>query len=151
MKLKGAVTVNAPQERVWRTFVDPKQFCRVMPGCENAKQLDATHYEAILTVKVQFMTIRAKALGTVLEAEEPRHLVGEMVGETQAMAGAFRARVTIDLVPVNNGTNVQYIMDITMLGRLASLGEAIVHSTARRISMEFADNISKQFNNPHGP
>jgi uncharacterized protein len=151
MKLKGAVTVNAPQERVWRTFVDPKQFCRVMPGCENAKQLDATHYEAILTVKVQFMTIRAKALGTVLEAEEPRHLVGEMVGEPQAMAGAFRARVTIDLVPVNNGTNVQYIMDITMLGRLASLGEAIVHSTARRISMEFADNISKQFNNPHGP
>jgi carbon monoxide dehydrogenase subunit G len=122
-----------------------------MPGCENAKQLDATHYEAILTVKVQFMTIRAKALGTVLEAEEPRHLVGEMVGEPQAMAGAFRARVTIDLVPVNNGTNVQYIMDITMLGRLASLGEAIVHSTARRISMEFADNISKQFNNPHGP
>jgi carbon monoxide dehydrogenase subunit G len=151
MKLKGAVTVNAPQERVWRTFVDPKQFCRVMPGCENAKQLDATHYEAILTVKVQFMTIRAKALGTVLEAEEPRHLVGEMVGEPQAMAGAFRARVTIDLVPVNNGTNVQYIMDITMLGRLASLGEAIVRSTARRISMEFADNISKQFNNPHGP
>jgi len=151
MKLKGAVTVNAPQERVWRTFVDPKQFCRVMPGCENAKQLDATHYEAILTVKVQFMTIRTKALGTVLEAEEPRHLVGEMVGEPQAMAGAFRARVTIDLAPVNNGTNVQYIMDITMLGRLASLGEAIVHSTARRISMEFADNISKQFNNPHGP
>jgi len=151
MKLKGAVTVNAPQERVWRTFVDPKQFCRVMPGCENAKQLDATHYEAILTVKVQFMTIRTKALGTVLEAEEPRHLVGEMVGEPRAMAGAFRARVTIDLVPVNNGTNVQYIMDITMLGRLASLGEAIVRSTARRISMEFADNISKQFNNPHGP
>jgi carbon monoxide dehydrogenase subunit G len=151
MKLRGAVTVNAPQEQVWRTFVDPKQFCRVMPGCENAKQLDATHYEAILTVKVQFMTIRSKALGTVLEAEEPRHLVGEMVGEPQAMAGAFRARVTIDLVPVNNGTNVQYIMDITMLGRLASLGEAIVHSTARRISMEFADNISKQFNNPHGP
>lgn len=150
MKLKGAVTVNASQEQVWRAFVDPKQFCRVMPGCENARQLDATHYEAMLTVKVQFMTIRSKALGTVLEAVEPRHLVGEMVGEPQAMAGAFRARVTIDLVPLNNGTNVQYTMDITMLGRLASLGEAIVRSTARRISMEFADNISKQFNNPRG-
>ena len=151
MKLKGAVTVNASQEQVWRAFVDPKQFCRVMPGCENARQLDATHYEAMLTVKVQFMTIRSKALGTVLEAEEPRHLVGEMVGEPQAMAGAFRARVTIDLVPVNNRTNVQYTMDITMLGRLASLGEAIVRSTATRMSMEFADNIAKQFNHPHGP
>ncbi len=63
MKLKGAVTVDAPQEEVWRIFVDPVQLCRVIPGCENARQLDKTHYEAMVTVKVQFMTIRSKALG----------------------------------------------------------------------------------------
>ena len=28
MKLKGAVTVDAPQEEVWRIFVDPVQLCR---------------------------------------------------------------------------------------------------------------------------
>ncbi len=151
MKLKDAITVNAPQEQVWKFFVDPRQFCRVMPGCENAKQLDATHYEAILTVKIQFLTIRSKALGTVLEAKAPRRLVGEMVGEPQAMPGAFRARVTIDLVPVNNKTNIQYTMDLTLLGRLARLGEVAARSTVRRLSREFADNISKQFNNPHGP
>ena len=148
MKLKGAVTVNAPQEEVWRVFVDPTQFCRVMPGCEQARQLDKTHYEAILTVKVQFMTIRTKARGTLLEAEAPRHMVGELVGEPQAMAGAFRARVTIDLVPKGNMTTVQYAMDLTMLGRLASLGEAIVRSTSQQLTKEFADNISKLFNNP---
>ena len=147
MKLKGAVTVNASQEEVWRIFLDPTQFCRVMPGCEKARQLDATHYEAMLTVKVHFMTIRTKASGTLLEAEAPRHLVGELVGEPQAMIGAYRSRVTIDLVPINNMTNVQYIMDITMLGRLARMGEAIVRSTSQRLSQEFAGNISKLFNN----
>jgi uncharacterized protein len=151
MKLKGAVTVDAPQEEVWRIFVDPVQLCRVIPGCENARQLDKTHYEAMVTVKVQFMTIRSKALGTILEAEAPRHLVGELVGEPQAMAGAFRARVTINLVPAGARTNVQYAMDLTMLGRLASLGEAIVRSTSQQLTKEFADNISKLFNNPGRP
>ncbi len=151
MKLKGAVTVNAPQEEVWRVFMDPTQFCRVIPGCEQARQLDKTHYEAILTVKVQFMTIRTKARGTLFEAVAPRHMVGELVGEPQAMAGAFRARVTIDLVPKGNMTTVQYAMDLTMLGRLASLGEAIVRSTSQQLTKEFADNISKLFNKPNRP
>jgi carbon monoxide dehydrogenase subunit G len=148
MKLKGAVTVNAPQEEVWRVFMDSTQLCRVIPGCERARQLDETHYEAMFTVKIHFMSIRSKALGTLLEAEAPRHLVGELVGEPQAMAGAFRARVTIDLVPINSMTNVQYTMDLTLLGRLANMGEAIVRSTAKRLTREFADNISKLFNNP---
>ncbi len=148
MKLNGNVTVNAPQEKVWQVFMDPKQLCQVIPGCEGAHQLDATHYEAVLSVKVQFMTIRSKARGTLLEAEAPRHMVGELVGEPTTMAGAFRTRITIDLIPIGNATNVQYTMDITMLGRLASLGEAIVRSTAKRLAKEFADNISKLFNHP---
>jgi uncharacterized protein len=147
MRLKGTVTVNASQEEVWRIIADPIQFCRVMPGCAKARKLDDTHYEAMLAVRVQFITIRSKALGTILESRAPHHLVGELVGEQQAVAGSYRNRVTIDLVPINNKTKIQYTMDITMLGRFASMGEAIVRLTSNRISKEFADNISKLFNN----
>jgi len=151
MKLKGEVTVNASQEEVWHLFMDPTQLCQVIPGCEQARQLDETHYEAVLSIKVQFMTIRSKALGTVLEAEAPRHLVGEMVGEPVSMAGAFRARMTIDLAPVDSVTNVQYEMDLTMLGRLASLGEAIIRSTSKHLTAEFAENVAQLFNRPYAP
>jgi carbon monoxide dehydrogenase subunit G len=148
MKLKGAVTVNASQEEVWRIFMDPTQFCKVMPGCEKARQLDDTHYEAILAVKVPFMTIRSKAKGTILEAQAPRHLVGELAGEPHTMSGSFRNRVAIDLVPIDNKTKIQYTMDITMLGRLAGLGEGFTRLISHRFSKEFADNVSKLFNRP---
>jgi carbon monoxide dehydrogenase subunit G len=148
MKLKGTVTVNASQEEVWRIFMDPTQFCRVVPGCEKARRIDDTHYEAILAVKMPFLTIRSKAKGTILEAQAPRHLVGELVGEPHSMTGSFRNRVTIDLVPINNKTKIQYTMDITLVGRLASLGEGFAHLIARRFSKEFVDNVSKLFNNP---
>jgi len=148
MKLKGTVTVNASQEEVWRIFMDPTQFCRVVPGCEKARRIDDTHYEAILAVKMPFLTIRSKAKGTILEAQAPRHLVGELVGEPHSMTGSFRNRVTIDLVPINNKTKIQYTMDITLVGRLASLGEGFAHLIARRFSKEFVDNGSKLFNYP---
>jgi carbon monoxide dehydrogenase subunit G len=145
MKLNGSVLVSAPREQVWRIFLDPAQLCKVIPGCEQAQQIDETHYEAVLTVKVQFMTIRSKAKGTLLEADAPHHMVGELVGEPVAMAGAFRARVTIDLADEGEATNVRYAMDLTMLGRLASLGEAIVRSTSQQLTRQFAGNIALLF------
>jgi carbon monoxide dehydrogenase subunit G len=149
MKLNGTVTVKASQEEVWRIFMDPTQFCRVMPGCEKARRLDDTHYEAILSVKMPFVTIRSKAKGTILEAQAPRHLVGELVGEPHTLSGSFRNRVTIDLMPINDKTKIQYKMDITMLGRLAGVGESVAHLIARRFSREFTDNVSKLFNKPN--
>ncbi len=148
MKLQGTVMVNAPQARVWQVLIDPVQLCKVIPGCEQARQLDATHYEAVLSVKVQFMTIRSQAKGTLLEADAPRHMMGELVGEPTAMAGAFRARVTIDLEPVNDATRIRYAMDLTLLGRLASLGEAIVSSTSKQLTRQFAENLATLFRNP---
>lgn len=148
MKLQGNVTVPAAREKVWKLFLDPEQLCKVIPGCEQTRQVDENLYEAVLAVKVQFMTIRSKAKGSILTAEEPRLLVGELIGEPMAMAGAFRARVTLELEPVEGdapATAIHYSMDLTMLGRLASLGEAIVRATSQKLTREFAENVSQLF------
>ncbi|WP_376794313.1 CoxG family protein [Thermogemmatispora sp.] len=145
MKLNGAVSVRAAREEVWQIFMDPAQLCRVVPGCEEARRLDDTHYEALLAVKIQFMTIRARAHGTLLEAREPEHLVAEMVGEPLAMAGAFRSHLVVDLIPIAGGTEVRYTIELSMLGRLASLGEAIIRATANRLASQFASNVAQLF------
>ena len=149
MRIKGSITVNATQEEVWHMFIDPNQFSKVMPGFEKARRLDDTHYEAILAVKVPFMTIRSKAKGTILEAQKPRHLVGELSGDPHSLSGSFNNRVTIDLVPINNKTKIEYIMEITMLGRLTRVGETIARLIANRFSKEFTDNVSNLFNKPN--
>jgi len=115
------------------------------PGCESARQVDETHYEAALAIKVQFMTIKAQLTGELLEAKEPNHLVFEVVGETKVMAGAFRALATIELASQDEGTRVHYAFDATMLGRLGSLGEPLIRSTAKKFADKFADNVSGLF------
>ena len=65
MKLNGSVTVAATQEQVWQVLIDPVQFCRIVPGCEQARKIDETHYEAVVSVEVPFVTVRSKAKGTL--------------------------------------------------------------------------------------
>ncbi len=148
MRLRGSITVNASQEEVWAMFIDPNQFSKVMPGFEKARRLDDTHYEAILAVKVPFMTIRSKAKGTILDAQKPRHLVGELAGDPHSISGSFSNRVTIDLVPINKKTKIEYTMEITMHGHLANVGEAVAGIIARRFSKEFTENVTNLFNKP---
>jgi len=143
VNVAGDFVVNASVARVWQLFLDAQQLCRVMPGCEEAHQIDATHYEATLATKVQFMTIRAHTVAEIVEAEEPSHVVVEMTGETIAMAGAFRMRMTVDLQPEGEGTAVHYDIDLTMLGRLGSLGRPIVGATAKRLADQFASNVTR--------
>lgn len=141
MRVDGAIHVDLPIDRVWEVITDPSQLCPVMPGCEEAHQIDATHYAATFGTKVQFMTIRANATGEVLEWQEPHRLVVDGVGETLSFAGAFRARMTVELEEVDGGTDVRYSFDLTMFGRLGSLGEPIVRGAAKKIADKFAANL----------
>jgi carbon monoxide dehydrogenase subunit G len=143
MKLSGSFEVAAPIEEVWRVLLDPDQFCLVLPGCESARQIDATHYEATLAAKIQFLTIRAKTTGEIVEAQEPHRLVVDLVG--QAMAGAFRARIELDLAETEGRTRGEYTMDVTMLGRLGSLGEPLVRSTAQKQAQLFERYLTRLF------
>jgi carbon monoxide dehydrogenase subunit G len=145
VKIDGALTVAAPIAQVWQTFLDPLRLGRAVPGCEHVARLDETQYEAVLAVKVGFMTIRSRAQGALLEAREPHHLAVEMLGEPVAMAGAYRALLDVDLAARGGETDVRYTLDLTLLGRLAALGEAIVRATAGRLAGQFAENLAALF------
>jgi carbon monoxide dehydrogenase subunit G len=145
MRLEGEIEIAGSVEEVWKIFMDPALLCRITPGCESARQVDETHYEASLAVKVQFMTVKAQLRGELLQAEEPRLLIFEVVGETRVMAGAFRALATVELTPQDGRTRVHYDFDTTLLGRLGNLGEPLVRSTARKFANKFAANVSGLF------
>lgn len=142
MRVTGEIEITAPAPEVWDIFLDPERLCAVMPGCEHATRLDATRYEATLATKVQFMTIRARASAELLEVDPPTRLVAELMGETAVLAGAFRATMEVDLTPSGAGSCLRYTIDLSVLGRLGSLGEPIIRSTASRLAAEFATNIS---------
>lgn len=146
MIIQGSFTIDASRNEVWDLFMDPRQLAGCVPGCGNIALVTPTQYEADMTVKVQFMTIKFKASGHLKEAVQGEQIDVEMTGKPMALAGLFRSRLTVRLVGADgNRTEVQYEMDLQMTGRLASLGEILMRGTIQKSADEFAANVQSMF------
>lgn len=147
MNLNGTFTINAPARDVWSVFMDAEKLGGCVPGVETIRVESPTRYEAEMTVKVQFMTIRFRATGELKEAKEGESLKVELVGQPLALAGLFRNRLQVELEEASPGeTQVRYAMDLQMTGRLASLGAILIKGTVVQSAEQFAENVKRLFN-----
>lgn len=141
MQLTGKFIIHESIEKVWDVVVDPLQLGACIPGCEQMQKIDETHYEATISVKIQFMTLKFHAKGELVEAEKPTRLVIAMNGKPFALAGIFQAELEVLLLDKESETEVSYQLQLQMTGRLASLGEAIMRKTVEQSAKEFSDNL----------
>lgn len=146
MKIAGSFAIIAAKQQVWDLFMDPRQLAGCVPGCDNIAVVSPTRYEADMTIKVQFMTIKFKASGELKEATPGEQIDVEMTGQPIALAGLFRSRLTVRLSDIEGSkTLVNYDMDLQMTGRLASLGEILMRGTIQKSAEEFAANVQSLF------
>jgi uncharacterized protein len=148
VRLEGTLQIAASRAEVWTVLLEPIRLCQVIPGCESLQRTDATHFAATLAVKVQFMTLRASATCTLVEVDPPHRLVAEITGETTVLAGAFRNVITIVLSEADGGTHLDYEMELSLLGRLASLGQPIVRAASQQVVKQFEENLRRLLEPP---
>jgi len=77
-----------------------------------------------------------------VEAEAPRRLVAEGRGEDPRLGSQVDVRTTLDLAPTGSGgTTVGYRSEVKVLGRLGSVGDAVMKVKARELAGRFADRV----------
>lgn len=146
MQLSDSFTIAAKKEDVWSVFMDAERLATCVPGCKEIQTVSPTKYDAVMEVKIQFMTIHFKATGELKEAVEGEELNVEMIGQPLALAGLFRNRLKLQLVELEPLlTQVKYEMDLQMTGRLASLGEILMKGTVKKSAAEFAQSVQGLF------
>jgi carbon monoxide dehydrogenase subunit G len=95
-----------------------------------------------LTVKVGFLSTSQDVLVRIVESEPPRRLVSEGRGEDKRLGSQVDVRATLDLAPAGDAaTTVTYTSDIRILGRLGSVGDAVMKVKARQLATEFAQRV----------
>jgi len=135
-------TVNASPEAVWAFLLDPKRLAPCIPGCDELEVLDERTYRLRLTVKVGFLSTRQDVRMEIVEADPPRRLVSEGRGEDSRLGSRIEVRNTLDLSAAPGGaTTVAYASDVTLLGRLGSIGDAVMKVKARELAGIFAQRV----------
>jgi carbon monoxide dehydrogenase subunit G len=135
-------TVNATPETVWAFLLDPKRLASCIPGCDDLEIVDERVYRLRLTVKVGFLSTRQDVRMEIVEADPPRRLISEGRGEDARLGSRVEVRSSLELSPADDGaTTVAYASDVTVLGRLGSIGDAVMKVKAKELAGTFAHNV----------
>ena len=137
--------IHGKRERLWALFHDPEALTQVIPGAEVIEKVADDAFDGILASRIQFMTIRADVEATLADRQEPRHLCLRMHGRPRGLAGTFTVVIDIDLIEAEGRpgleTDLRYVVDLEVTGRLASFGTPILRETLRRQISQLATNV----------
>ena len=136
MKISGAATMHAPADKVWTALNDPAVLVRTIPGCE---QLEATGPDSYrLTVTAGVASIKGTYTGEVALSDKQEPASFLMTASGAGGPGTVSTSVQVRLAPNGDGgTELSYDADAVIGGMIASVGQRMLVSVAKKMAREF--------------
>ena len=136
MEIKGSYTISASPEDVWRALNDPDVLRLCIPGIEVLDKKSETEFAATATAKVG--PVKAKFTGnvTLTNLDPPRGYT--ITGEGQGgVAGFAKGNCDITLREIQGQTELSYVAEARVGGKLAQIGSRMVAGVARKMADDF--------------
>lgn len=142
MKLKGDYTFDAPQQLVWDALNDPNVLGSVMPGSQGFTEVGDNEYEGALKVRVGPVQGNFEAKITLTEVNAPDSYTLTVDGK--GAAGNVNASGGMSLKPEgDNQTHMEYEGTAQITGRIASVGQRLMDSTAKSIVRQSLNSLNE--------
>lgn len=145
MNVTGEFTVNAPRDVVFRTLRDATSFVRFVDGVHDLKEIDPTHYQAVFETKVAYMKFRFAVTVEVTRLDEPSCIEAKIEGTPLGVVGRLTARTVTNLEDAGPETKVTYAVELTLTGKLGSIGQPVLRSKAKDMEKIFAQRLRDAF------
>lgn len=142
MKIKGSYTFAAPRDVVWPMLQDPDVLTKVMPGCEKLNKVDENEYTGILKIKVG--PVQGKFNGDIKlsDIQDPESYDMEVNGK--GAPGFVRGKGNLRLEEDGDMTILHYEGDAQVGGRLASVGQRLLDTSAKAIIRQSLEGLGQQ-------
>jgi uncharacterized protein len=142
VKIEGSYEFNAPRQLVWEMLLDPDVLGRSMPGCQTLEKVGEDKYKGVVTIQVgpvQGVFQGAVRLSDLQELESYRIQVNG-----RGPAGMIDGLCEVRLEENGSNTIMHYAGDANISGRIASVGQRVMDSSARAITKQSLINIDEQ-------
>lgn len=141
MKVSGEYTFAGSQDLVWGTLMDPEVLAAVLPGCEKLELVGDNEYEGALNIKVG--PVQGKFMGKVKldDLQEPDSYTMHVDG--RGAPGFVKAMGKLALAGAGEETVVSYEGDAQVGGKLASVGQRLIESSAKAIIKQTLDGLNQ--------
>jgi len=132
MRVAGRFTFDAQRDRVWEALQDPHVLTRVLPGCDRLEQTGDSAYVGELNIKIGPVQGKFKGDIELEDIDAPNRYTMKVDG--RGAPGFVRATAQITLADAEGGgTTLTYDADAQVGGRIASVGQRLLDSSAKAI------------------
>lgn len=139
MIFEDRFTVQASVTEVWAFLRDPQRVAECIPGTERIEVIDDRHYHVVAGARVSLLSVSFAMNVTVTEIEEPSRLVSVAEGMDARIKERVKLSSALTLEPRGPAaTEVSYRIELTVFGKLASLGFAVIKGKAKGMADDFA-------------
>jgi hypothetical protein len=151
MNINGEITVAAPREAVFKALSDAPFFASCIEGVHDLKEIDATHYDAVLETSVAYMRFKFRVGVEMTRMTAPEEIEAKVEGAPLGMVGRLTATATTRLAESGSGTIIRYSIDATLTGKLGSMGQPVLKAKAKEMEKKFALRLAAAFDGGTAP
>jgi uncharacterized protein len=144
--------VGGQPESIWSFLWDVDRVSACIPGCRDAGVVEPlTKYHAVLEQRVgQFKATFDLEL-VIVELQEPAHILVSVKGKDAKTGSVITGTFSIDLQREDEaGSVIELAADVSLLGRLATLGHSVIQRRSEEVIAEFASNLGAALGVPAG-
>lgn len=142
IELTGEYDFAAPQELVWEMLLNPVVLASTIPGCEKLEPIDENTFQGRLNIKVG--PVQGVFQGKV-ESSDLRPPTGfHIVVNGNGPAGVVRGEGDLTLESIQSMTRLRYNGSAQVSGRIASVGQRVMDSSAKSIVRQSLQNLDQQ-------
>ena len=141
MKFQGNLLIARPIEKVWEFLWDVEKLSHCIPGCESVKTVkEREKYELKIKDSVGPITVQFDLLADVKKLEPLKRIEIAMEGK-DFKAGGLRQTMALGLSSAGTSTEVNFVTDVNVFGRLGTLGYPFVKKKAEAVIKEFGEKV----------
>jgi carbon monoxide dehydrogenase subunit G len=148
MQMNDIQRVPASKAKVWAALNDPEILKQCIPGCQSLVMTSPTDMTATVVVKLGPVKATFSGKVTLSDFDPPNgyRISGEGSG---GAAGFAKGGATIKLEAESGDvTNLRYVVDAHIGGKLAQLGGRLIDSTAKKLAEEFFRSLAAALTTP---
>ena len=142
VELTGEYEFPVSPEVLWDAFQDPDLLARVLPGCQKMEKVDDNEFKG--NIKLSVGPVQGAFQGTVIysELQPPESL--SLVVNARGPSGIVNGEGALTLTATETGTLLKYQGEGKVGGRMASVSQRLMESSAKAITKQSLQSLEKQ-------
>jgi len=137
--------IAQPIDIVWKSLANPEEIVGCVPGASITEKIDDKNYKGQVVTK--FGPIKAAYAGDIeiIELDEANHKM-VLKGRGLDSKGKGSADMVMNGLLKEEGgkTQVNFSMDITIIGKLAQFGSRLINDVSDQLLNQFVKNFAAQ-------